>query len=276
MTFTPSMQQPTEAAQPDQLGGATVCPGRTVLETPQRQTRVARHLQKMGFNPDVCQDISPTDRWDMTVVKYLTNGTDASDWVDIEFSDGTFLVVPRYAWSSYRSMRESQGAGEVGRPDRWRIDRFGRSELHVGGMPMVASVRWWLPHYFVVPPFLETWLNHRDSLGDPMADATALNLTLERGRLWVSDAEIVLTQPTVDDSRAALPPYEQLGNSVVAQEAGPSWFVDASLNRWWIPDDTVRRCLSADLRVHANRSAVEVATLPLEGIASCEFASLGQ
>lgn len=271
MHFTPDPAFAGDITEP----AAVICPGRNVAGTPDRQARVEAQLRRLDLSPSVCQDIRAKERWDMTVVKYLAidGGT---NWVDIEFGDGSYLVVPELAWSAYKSLRSFHADdNRTGSPTGWDISASGRSQLRTESDEVVVSARPWLPHYLVTEPFLEAWTDQHDRLGDPTANATISEVDLERGRLTLGDRGVTATGIDRKAARAELPSDEALRNSVISQTSDESWFLDAQLRRWWIPDPATFDCLTRD--APPMRDAVDgssVALFELAGIATCAFAQL--
>lgn len=268
--------RPTSASGEQPTGGSRACPGDAVTLTPARQARVEAQLRQLGWADPLCQDIPAKDRWGMTVVKYLSSGG-ATNWVDVEYPDGRFLIVPEQAWSAYRGLRKEDADDDTTRrPLSWSIDRGGRSELLLDGGAVVVGSRWWLPHYTVSASFVGTWRAEQDRLGDPMEDVSALGQAFEFGRLRPSDRRIISTYSPGDEIREALPSEDDLANSVMRQEGGPAWFIDAAARRWWIPDDATYGCLATpDRTIHVSIPPSQVASLELAGWATCGFAGLG-
>lgn len=211
----------------------------------------------------------------MTVVKYLS-ADDATNWVDVEFGDGTYLIVPELAWSAYRSLRAFHGdADQPGPPVRWEIDASGRSQLWTESGEVVVAARPWLPHHFVTEPFVAAWTDQRDTLGEPMANASIAELELEHGHLRLPGGRVGASAIEPDEARGTLPSDADLRNSVITQAAGQAWFIDAELRRWYIPDQATLKCLVRDRPPIEAVDGPSVALFDLAGIATCDFAELG-
>ncbi len=267
---TTSSTSPSTTAAVAEPGLA--CPGVELTVDQARHRRVVVVLTSLGRSTDACQNTNPQAFVDLTFVDYLVTG-DPAPWVAIGFADGRSLVVPQSAWRTYRSAVEKLGEAADARPTRWTMADDGRSTMETSTGLIVTGERTDIKHHYLTPSFFSTWRANRERLGQPMGHDHPDEPSgddFERGYISIVDGKPVVTTVSQQEARAMLPADGELADSIVRQLDGTSWYVDAQLRRWWIPDGGVWGCLGGQDNVSADDvHGAAVTSLSLAGRAGC-------